>query len=287
MSASSVYLSREGKQGCLEAVVNPAYGAEVSSLKWNDRELLARMPWQGADPQPLPDQAAWTAAWSGGWQLLFPNAGKRCFADGRRHGFHGSVAQTSWRVVSSTTTELSCEYRENAGFHLARTYRLTQLGLVVHTTATNHDLRTRHCIAVEHLILGSTLLDADAEIEAPGTVPMSAPFTAREKVARFGAVTGAQGSASFAQCCSKQPTLVQIRWDETSLGNMWFWQEVQTLTTQPWYGQARALGLEPASVPSDAGLAAAMQRRDSTELMPGQSWSWWVAIEVSAVPGDA
>ncbi|KWX02840.1 hypothetical protein LI90_3887 [Carbonactinospora thermoautotrophica] len=286
--------------------VDPDRGAEVTSLRYGGRELLARTPWPPAPVVPGADEAAWTRAWRGGWQILFPNAGGPGEADGVRHCFHGGSSQAKWEVYESARDVAAFSWADEQGLLLIRWFRLSERGVLVQTNALNTSRESRAAVAVEHLVLGGDLLargarvdpyDASGEVEILPLTPEGDPageprawphgpegrdwsvVPAAGPAARFGVV---RGLATPRVQVANEDLAVVVSWDDSALPYLWYWLELEARTGDPWEGRTRALGIEPASVGHAQGITQAVQEGAARMIPPGASWSWHV--ELTFVP---
>ena len=87
--------------------INPQVGGTITEVRHKPSGLsvLGRVPWAAVDA-PLASLAArdepeWLTRYTGGWPLLFPNAGDACTVDGVFHGFHGEASIAPWETVGS------------------------------------------------------------------------------------------------------------------------------------------------------------------------------------------
>ncbi|MCX7351629.1 MAG: hypothetical protein NTZ54_19645 [Alphaproteobacteria bacterium] len=88
----------------LEVTVNPQVGGTVMSIRHvaTGLSVLGSVAWEtvGApiDSVAARDEPEWLTRFTGGWPLLFPNAGDACQVDGVFHGFHGEASIAPWRA---------------------------------------------------------------------------------------------------------------------------------------------------------------------------------------------
>lgn len=285
--------------GDLRAVVDPSHGAEVSELELSGRQILSRTPWQQRPPAPAIDESAWLGAWAGGWQILFPNAGRAGEVDGRWHPFHGASSQAPWTLRASDDATATLWWADD-GWAVERRVILSDRAVRVETEATNVTAEARSAVAVEHLTFGADLLAAgpvrldsgpcdlqvlDADGTPVGTcrrwpagagaedwslVPVAGPES------RFGSLVGL-GDTSFGLRLTDLE--LRVRWDP-SLPFLWYWLELDATSQPPWNSSTRALGLEPASYPHGLGLADACRDGSARVIKSGKTWSWSVEITV-------
>lgn len=268
------------------AEIDPGRGLTVRSLVKNGREFMATVPWKPADPVHPATPTQWVDAWAGGWQPTLPNAGFA--APKANQGYHGAASQQPWEVSTADGERITAQWRDPV-FTVDRTVNLESDGITVHTSAVNNTSEPRPMIITEHLVLGSSVLEGPATIEAPGTTvyPLDnqsqqqlpgAPWPGEpdwsyvvpyETPGRCAAVTAPADGVRIKD--------VRITWDTTALPYFWLWQELAANRNPPWNGETLALGIEPATTPHGQGLDAGGER---PLLQPGARFSWWVRISL-------
>ncbi len=283
--------------GDLRAVVVPGRGAEMAELEVSGRQVLSRTPWERRPAVPAAEESDWLGAWGGGWQVLFPSAGRAGVADGRWHPFHGACSQAPWtlRACDHATVTLCWAYD---GWDLKRRVILSEHAVRVETEAINATPRARPAVAVEHLTFGDDLLAAgplylrsgpcdlqvlDGDGAPAGTLrrwPIGAGaedwslVPAVGPASRFGSLIGLGDTSLELRLADLE---LRVRWDP-SLPYLWYWLELEATSQAPWNGSTRALGLEPASYPHGLGLARARQDGSARMIGAGETWSWFVEI---------
>lgn len=131
--------------GQLRVEVDVERGAEIARVgRPEGPNMLARYDWEA----PLPASRSvsygssgldWHAAYRGGWQELFPNAGEECVVAGVPLPFHGEVSTARWEVVSSAPRELVARTAGRLPLMLERVMRLDPAApvLTMEETVTN------------------------------------------------------------------------------------------------------------------------------------------------------
>jgi hypothetical protein len=286
--------------GELRAIIDPRHGAEIAELTVSGRQVLSRTPWERQPAVPAAEESDWVAAWSGGWQILFPNAGNASVADGLWHPFHGASSQALWNLQELRPASATLHWAYD-GWELERRVVLSERAIRVETEATNGTARPRQAVAVEHLTFGDDLLaagpirlqcgpcdlqclDADG---APTGIPQRWPAGADNNdwsllptqgpVSRFGCLVDLDDTSIELSLADLQ---LRVRWDPT-LPYLWCWLELDATSEAPWNNSTRALGLEPASYPHGLGLARACEDGSARVIGAGETWSWYV--EVAAI----
>lgn len=279
--------------------VDPGHGAEILDLVElrTGRQLLGRPPFDSTAPVAGDlDEATWTAAYRGGWQLLFPNAGSACRVDGHQHGFHGRASNDPWTVEALEESSAAFTW-SGAGVKAERRLRLADGGLAVSVEVAAEGERVP-VVAVEHVALGPELLDPEVSLELPNARafeldeamgPPVPPADAtpwpdvrlrdgsRERADRW--PLDRERSRLFCASDLSAGRIVvrnaahghglELTWEADWLRHVWVWHEVRTYGG-PWRRQAELLVVEPASVPHTLGLAAAVEHGQARLLDPGE-----------------
>ena len=279
--------------------VDPRHGGEILDLvdRATGRQLLGRPPFAATEPVAGDlDEATWTAAYRGGWQLLAPNAGNDCIVGGAAHGFHGRASNDPWSVVDAGPVRVALQW-ESQELRITRVMELRDGALELETT---FEARTQRVpfISVEHCALGLELLDPAFEIRlaggrayelsetsGPARPPADAPAWpavgsldgSREQgahgrladvFARFFAVADVPvGRADIVN--ARRGTGLTLEWDEAVLPHVWVWQEMRH-SEGAWRRHGEIVAVEPASVPHSLGLATAIENDQAHWVEPGK-----------------
>jgi hypothetical protein len=292
----------------LRAVVDPARGFEIASLVARERgiELLYQAHWERAPLGTPPlDEAAWTAAWGGGWQLLVPNASVACTVGGRRHGYHGDGSVADWELRDEADGHAVGVWSDPSGLACQRRVEVDGPSLTVRTFVENVFASAVPLVLVEHLVLGGPIAGELALIDLPGGRVEPAAWDGRplaeatpwplvpdgdrlvdwsrlgpRPLSRFGVVQGLpEGRAHV-----RNPAAgvgVRLAWPAATMPNLWLWQEGCGTADPPWDGRTACLAIEPSTVSRADGLAQALRRGDAIQLAAGASVDTWVRLELS------
>ncbi|MYS86569.1 hypothetical protein [Embleya scabrispora] len=302
------------EDGLLRVEVDPAVGATITSIRHRSAgaELLWRNPRHGVGASRHEDGGVdrWLRATEGGWQLVLPNGGTECTHQGVRHGFHGEagLAPWSWRVRNGGL-ELSVDLCD-LPLSVVRSVDLPGPGVLrVSTSVRNDGDRPVELMWGEHIGFGSDLLDdpalrldcpaaevtADDEYRAP-----SNPLTpgARSRWPYAAGPDGpvdlrrpleGSGALAYLSAVGQPITLtaphiglsVAVRWS-TTFPFVWFWTELGGGQGPPWFGRARAIGIEPfVSWPSQGLARVAEKTGTQLRISPDQSVSGWAEIAIT------
>lgn len=290
----------------LMARVDPAHGAEILDLidLSTGRQLLGRPPFSSLTPEGGDlDEAAWTARYRGGWQTVLPNAGNACEVAGERHGFHGAASVEPWKLLSSDQSVAEMSWAGH-GLVVRKTVSVSEAVRVEYEIEAQRD--GVPVVALEHLTVGTELLDPSVEIDLP-VAPcyeldeVDGPTSPPAGCASWPSITLRDGSRERGErwsiseprsrlytlhsppagwCALRNPARRQglaIAWDADWFAHCWVWHESRMSGGQ-WRGATEILALEPATVPHSLGLARALQDGHARVLDAGERIGTWIAV---------
>jgi hypothetical protein len=295
--------------------LDPGHGGEILDLVElrTGRQLLGRPPFASTAPVGGDlDEAEWTAAYRGGWQVVLPNAGSACVVDGVRHGFHGRASNDPWSVDEADESSARLSWSGH-GLSVERRLALRNGGLSVSVLVTA--IERAPLVALEHVALGPELLEPEVELELPGGHAFeldeaAGPPEPPADAAAWPEVRLLDGSTEHADrwplerersrlyCVADLPRGravvrnaghghgLELTWETDWLHHVWIWHEVRTYGG-PWRGQTELLAVEPASVPHPLGLAAAVEHGQARWLDPGESFRYELSARPLAAGEDA
>lgn len=284
----------------IEAVVEPARGADVTSLRdlRSGRELLFVTPWKGARSRPGADSTeGWLADYPGGWQLLLPNGGDACEHDRAPHGFHGEASIAGWEVLSAGDARARLRTRLfSLPLVIEREVAVDGAVLTITDTVENAGAGACEVMWGHHPAFGETFLAEGCVLETgarsivadervDGTLaPRDAggPWQPPDGAAVLAYLT--DFDEGWATLWREDRALgVALRWDAAMFPCMWLWLENRGSSGWPWFGRARALGLEPHSSWPGHGIAEVARRGGNlVSLAAGERRSAAVRAEVLA-----
>lgn len=268
----------------------------MQHLKFAGDELLAQTPWQPKPFGEMMDESAWVESWSGGWQLLVPNAGAAAYQVVPNQGFHGNASISPWRAT--VVSEQSCNLELFMdGWQVERQVTVDPDCIRVETHLRNVSEEPQPCIATEHLILGMSALDE------PGTLLSDAnskvvPLEYDGSPADAAAHTWLDSDIAQVEpglparlfCLSRigpdgiryetASTRIQIQWDTDILPFAWLWQELGATADSPWDNKVQAMGIEPSNTDHGLGLDYEIATGRAKYIAPGESWRWWISIKI-------
>ncbi len=284
--------------------IDPGHGGEVLDLVdvTSGRQLLGRPPFASAPPRDDDlEEDVWTASYRGGWQTVLPNAGNACTLAGERHGFHGRASSAVWSVLDVTADATTLHWAGH-GLDVEKRLAIEAGALAVRYRITAE--RDTPLVAVEHLVVGTELLEPTVAIDLPGGSayelderdgPISPPpgagawpevrlldgsleradrFDIAEPRGRFLVV--ADMPAAWAAV--RNPVHGQglaLAWDPDWFRHCWVWHE-NRVSEGPWRRAGEMLGIEPATVPHSLGLAAAAEHGQTRRLQAGEQARPWI-----------
>ena len=168
-------MTREIESDALAVRVNPQVGSTITEIvhKPTGLSVLGRVPWTAVDeplPGPARDEPEWLTRYTGGWPLLFPNAGDACTVDGVFHGFHGEASISPWTIVDGTAGSLMLERQFDViPTHMRRTMSVAEDTLSISEALTYNGSAAIDVMWGHHPTFGSDLLDGPFEITSGAT----------------------------------------------------------------------------------------------------------------------
>jgi galactose mutarotase-like enzyme len=293
------------ESGRMQVSVVPDKGADICSIRERSRsmELLFQAPWRGsasrAAPLGLGSQVAWLQRYTGGWQVLCPNAGDERDAYGTRWGYHGEASLVPWTVEQASRHRaiVSVELL-SAPLAIVRELELEDDRLIVRQRVTNTSPETIRYAWVEHPAFGSPLIGPGCRLYTGAKSIVSDPATPGSLLGAglqypWPSVTDTSGNPldlqqfpppssprSVFACLTKFDTPfcafsnsdlrlgVALRWTQHTHPYAWLWQELHATSGFPWYRRAYAAAIEPANQMPGAGLTRSGETGTHIELGP-------------------
>lgn len=297
--------------------LRPCKGAEITSIvqKQDGRELLFQTAWGGRRPFSSWDsRSQWMSSYSGGWQLLCPNAGPERTMDGAVWGFHGEAALIPWEVKELTDSAVEFEVSLlTAPLVVSRKVVVRSASIRVEEVITNvSPLTPLKFTWMHHPVFGSPLIDGArldidalevwADTSTPGSVLVRGAIGnwplcrgQNEPLVDLSKLVGLAERREVFACLAGLRTpkariinaaiglAVELRWDPSVFRYMWLWEELGQSRGYPWWGRARAVGLEPSSTPPDTAPKGANRSEGEIVLGPGRSKQAFVELVVEAL----
>ena len=299
----------------LRVEVSLSVGGTITSIfhKPLGLSVLGRVPWDPiAVPEPgfaTQDEQRWLTRYTGGWPLLFPNAGNACVTDGMFHGFHGEASISPWQAeVTPYRIRLTRRFF-SVPVRMTRDLTLEDDVLCLHETAVSDGAALVPVIWGQHITFGSDLLEAPVIIEtgakrflvddsydppanpwlpgATGAWPIIAGKSGDIDVSQPQAPCSSLGyltdfKSKFVSIRRKDGTVgAVVSWQGAVYDCVWFWCELAGNSAPPWFGRANLIGLEPCSTSSGLGLTAALENKARViDLLPGVPVATSVRLQV-------
>ena len=277
-----------------------------------------------ADGDHPPGSAeAWLDTYAGGWQVLIPSGGGPSSHDGVDHPYHGEACSRPWTATTASGANGSerVELRvrlSDSPLLLERTVSLAPGAgqVVVEERVTNEGGSPLDYMWVHHpafgaplvapgarirtsatTILADALLDGPANPLEPGSSHAWPLVTTREgRQLDLSVVPDAapgrqllgylsgfeEGSVSI-----ENDTLgfaCTLSWQLDVFPYAWLWQELRGTAGRPWFGDAYALAIEPATSYPASGLGEIVATTGTHRVLPaGASASTELCLRVSAL----
>jgi len=286
--------------GSLRVTVTPRVGGTIASITHIGlgASVLGAVPWDTTDEPEAgaaaADEPAWLTRYSGGWPLLFPNAGDACVVDGIRHGFHGEASVSPWAVTGATPDALRLRRRFfTVPVEMTRAIVVDDDVVSIEETIRMEGPEALGVIWGHHPTFGSDLLAGDFVIETGAARvvvddaydPPANPL-APGGAGRWPAAPGKRGAYDLSRPAAPAALLAcltdfarpwaairrldasvgaLLSWDGGMFPLAWLWCELGGTPDPPWYGRGRLIGIEPNTTWPAGGLARA--RAESAPLL--------------------
>lgn len=281
LGSTSLHATLLPEKGCdIYGIVEPESGVDV----------LYKAPWGLKQPALAPwtrDSAAyWIQRYSGGWQILLPNAGDERELAGATLGFHGEAAVTAWDVEFAEKDRAAFSTRlVSAPLLVERRVSVNGSELIVDERVTNEGAQTCRFAWSHHPAFGAPLVGPGTRIatsarsfvadrSAPGTGlrpgaesrwPAAATDDGPLDLGRvppdgeprtvFGCLSDFGEAPWYAVLNGALGLGIELRWVGDVFSRAWYWAELRATQGYPWFGRGYAIAIEPSSVGTD-GLTA-------------------------------
>ena len=302
----------------LRVTVNPQVGGTITRVEHKQRGLnvMGTVPWDPVDapmePAEAKDEPAWLTRYTGGWPLLFPNAGDACVFEGVEHGFHGEASITPWQAQASRAAVRLTRRFVSVPVQMRRDIALDGDLITVRETAEAVGQHPVEVMWGHHPTFGSDLLDGDFELQSgAGTVSVDHVYDPKGNPLLPGATgkwplaPGKEGSFDLRRPQHGSPrntalaflydfagawisirrlddaVAVALSWDKAVFPCAWLWFDFGAVNDPPWNGRTRLIALEPNTTRFGWGLAEA--KRNGAHLLtlqPGEPVTATVRLHV-------
>ena len=300
----------------LEVTVIPGKGGDVTSIRdlASGVELLWTPRWGLRPPTALPlpgvPEALALDRSGGGWNTMFPNAGRACVEHGVDWGFHGETWLAPFEAEAVPGGVRMTTALARSPFLVAKDVTVEGNRVTVTESVTHVGARPIDVLWCQHPAFGEPLIGPDTTVEitgcsvhpdmpddvlAAGAPPRWPDHTevdgAHHDLSRLDADRSGVARLAFlgsfddeqVRAAIRNPRLglgVELEWSRSDFPFAWYWYEAGGRQDYPWYGAAHSLALEPAS-----GYPSGVHRaRDitgtATSIEPGQTVTKTVNLAV-------
>lgn len=300
----------------LEVTVLPGKGGDVTSIRDRaaDVELLWTPRWGLRPPTALPlpgvPEALALDRSGGGWNTMFPNAGRACVEHGVEWGFHGETWLAPFDREDTQDGIRMTTALARSPFTVDKTVRLSGNEVVVSEAVTHVGARPVDVLWCQHPAFGAPLIGPATTVEITGCLvhpdmPDDLPTTSPPPrwpqhtevdgshvgLSRLDAAGSGGARLAFlgsfddekVQARIHNPELglgVDLGWDAEEFPFAWYWYESGGRQDYPWFGTAHSLALEPASgYPSGVHRARNLTGTELT-IGPGETVTKSVTLTV-------
>lgn len=305
----------------LSLTVNPEVGGTITEIRHlaSGLSVLGRVPWD-AQTGPLAtfaarDETEWLTRYTGGWPLLFPNAGDACQFGTAFHGFHGEASISPWGATVGGH-EMSLERR----FFTVPAVMRRRISLDGEHVLVEEEVEIEGDQPIEvmwghHPTFGSDLLAGPVEITSGASHvtadeaydPATSPVLPGGN-GRLDAMPGKQGSVDLAHPSAPLAALlyldgvdaawaairrldnaiaIKLSWDGARFPCAWLWYELEGTPDPPWHGRAMLIGIEPNTTKLAYGLAQAKAKgAQLLRLEPRSRHRGWLRLRVFRPQGS-
>ena len=303
----------------LEVTVIPGKGGDVHSIRdrasalellWTPRWGL-RPPW--ALPLPGVPEALALDRSGGGWNTMFPNAGRASVEHGVDWGFHGETWLAPFDAQPVPGGVRMSTALARSPFIVTKDVTVAGPRVTVTESVTHVGARPVDVLWCQHPAFGEPLIGPATTVEITGCVvrpdmPEDIPPT--EAPPRWPAHTEVDGShhdlarldadrsgvarlaflGSFdeeqVRASIRNPELgigVELEWSRADFPFAWYWYEAGGRQDYPWYGAAHSFALEPASGYPSGVRRARELTGTATTIQPGETVTKTVSLTVTSV----
>ncbi len=265
----------------LRVVVDPGRGCDILSIVEvrTDSDILFTTPWRshadairaGQRPVSVEPIAGWLEAYRGGWQTLCPTAGDPHRINDAPVGYHGEVSVATWTVDTQAPDVLRLHVDLfSVPVRVERVIRLVGASIEVVDRVSNLSDVTVAIDFAYHPAFGGALIDGSVTIEsgarsftsdAGTTTRWPAGEDKSGTVIDLSTVDEAANHGVYGWLDDFDDRWVRIsnttsglavllEWGGDHLCYAWIWEELGFTETFPWYGRARVIAVEPATMPT-------------------------------------
>jgi hypothetical protein len=275
------------------------------------------------DGSPPGSPEAWLRSYAGGWQVLFPSGGDTSSHRGVAHPYHGEACSRAWSATTARAADGGdrVELRVRLTDSPLLLERVVSLvpgrgQVVVEERVTNDGDRPVDYMWVHHPAFGAPLvapgarihtsattiladaaLDGPANLLEPGSshdwpvvetrdgrrLDLSAVPSASQRRSLLGYLSGfAEGAVSIEN--DALGLACTLSWQLDVFPYAWLWQELGGTTGPPWFGDAYAMAVEPATSFPAVGIGGVVAATGTHRVLaPGASAATELRLRISAL----
>jgi hypothetical protein len=283
------------ESGALRVAIDTAIGGTIAVIEHRGlgASVLGQVPWAPEEGPPAsvaaPDENTWLRHYTGGWPLLFPNAGDACQVDGVFHGFHGEASLARWRAETRPTAVRLTHRFATVPVEMEREVAVEGELLTIRERARMLGSAPIRVMWGHHPSFGSDLLAAPFEIRSgarhvlvddrydppgnplrPGATGRWPHVPGKTGIVDLSRLQGPMAALAYLQDFDGAWVSIQRRdsfvgvalsWDAAVFPCAWLWCELEGTSDPPWNGKTRLIGVEPNTTWPGNGLAEALRRR--------------------------
>ncbi|QMU96450.1 DUF4432 family protein [Microbacterium esteraromaticum] len=300
----------------VDVTVIPAKGGDVHAIAHRPTgvDLLWTPRWGLRPPYALPlpgvPEALALDRSGGGWNTMFPNAGRASVEHGVDWGFHGEtwLAPFDAEVVDGGIVMRATLAR--SPFIVSKRVIVADARVTVTETVTHVGARPVDVLWCQHPAFGEPLIGPATTVEITGCVvnpdmPDDVPPTvapprwpdhnetdgSHHDLGRLDADRSGVSRLAFlgsfddeqVRARIRNPELglgVQLEWSREDFPFAWYWYEAGGRQDYPWFGAAHSLALEPASGYPSGVRRARELTGTATTIQPGATVTKTVTLSV-------
>lgn len=302
---------------CLEVRLLPESGCDILNLVdlESGTDLLFKTPWAPGRRVPLASNSftAWLEASSGGWNILLPNGGDAAVESGVEWGFHGEAGRIEWAIkeIEASRARFASEL-VTVPLEVEREISIDRNIVRIVELVTNTGCGRIEFMWGHHPSFGSPFLGPGCTIEVGATTfvadlenPGSCLKAGGESEWPNASLAdgGSIDLSSFPNADAPRSVLgyltefvepwfrfanphtklaITVRWSAEVFPYAWFWQELHSSASFPWFGRAYASAIEPSSSFPAHGITRARNSGSNLcVLEPGETREVTLEAEIT------
>jgi galactose mutarotase-like enzyme len=295
----------------------PTQGADIRKVARIGRSenLLLETKWEGSETNYCDcdsdsnDEIHFLSHYSGGWQLMIPNAGFPSSSKYGPVGYHGEAWSNSWSVIRHNSDQLIIETSlKSAPIKIQRKVSLNFQTLEVTDLVTNTSNAEIEILWGHHPAFSNLLFDNSTEVHifaAEIEVRIDSNVETTDTLLR---VIDQQSDSFILRDFAKAPQsflgfatkfkngratilnqtnqlCVNLIWDSAIFPHAWVWIENRNILEKPWEQSIITLAIEPCTTKNNMGIEESMKEPNNVLVLKGKkSKSTTIYLEVLNLP---